>query len=70
MDVAISIHAPHVGRDLGRMMQNMDDMQFQSTHPVRGATTISWLTPRSQMFQSTHPVRGATVMPGKGSLDM
>ena len=67
---AISIHAPHVGRDLGRMMQNMDDMQFQSTHPVRGATTISWLTPRSQMFQSTHPVRGATVMPGKGSLDM
>lgn len=38
MDVAISIHAPHVGRDLGRMMQNMDDMQFQSTHPVRGAT--------------------------------
>ena len=35
-------------------------IEFQSAHPVRGATTISWLTPRSQMFQSTHPVRGAT----------
>ena len=35
---------------------------FQSTHPVRGATTMSDHSPNTMLlFQSTHPVRGATI---------
>ena len=33
---------------------------FQSTHPLRGATTNDILLPRTYKFQSTHPLRGAT----------
>ena len=34
--------------------------QFQSTHPVRGATTTRGFRRAVARFQSTHPVRGAT----------
>ena len=34
--------------------------KFQSTHPVRGATTGSHIVDTGLEFQSTHPVRGAT----------
>ena len=34
--------------------------KFQSTHPVRGATTIPLDQLPEAIFQSTHPVRGAT----------
>ena len=38
-----------------------DPEKFQSTHPVRGATTTSKPTFTLKVkFQSTHPVRGAT----------
>ena len=44
-------------------MDSMDmttDSEFQSTHPVRGATA-DWNGYQNTMtFQSTHPVRGAT----------
>ena len=44
-----------------------DLLQFQSTLPVRGATTL----PRESMapleFQSTLPVRGATAKQHKGT---
>jgi len=33
---------------------------FQSTHPVRDATTVRLLNMRLALFQSTHPVRDAT----------
>ena len=33
---------------------------FQSTHPVRGATSTREMLDRYDIFQSTHPVRGAT----------
>ena len=33
---------------------------FQSTLPVRGATTPNTLSPTKNTFQSTLPVRGAT----------
>ncbi len=33
---------------------------FQSTHPLRGATTPPGLTAAAAEFQSTHPLRGAT----------
>ncbi len=35
-------------------------LQFQSTHPVRGATTQTGTVIPLWIFQSTHPVRGAT----------
>ena len=36
--------------------------EFQSTHPVRGATYMPNLTaPGAVKFQSTHPVRSATI---------
>ena len=34
--------------------------QFQSTHPVRGATIMQGNISGYDKFQSTHPVRGAT----------
>ena len=34
--------------------------RFQSTHPVRGATSASPKAALAFSFQSTHPVRGAT----------
>ena len=40
----------------------IDTNGFQSTHPVRGATSLSPLAfAISLKFQSTHPVRGATL---------
>ena len=33
---------------------------FQSTHPLRGATSLSEYVPTPSIFQSTHPLRGAT----------
>ena len=40
----------------------MADGQFQSTHPLRGATAgRNGVLPLEQ-FQSTHPLRGATIV--------
>ena len=42
-------------------------LQFQSTHPVRGATP-DWLRAlANHRFQSTHPVRGATAYERRGA---
>ena len=35
---------------------------FQSTHPLRGATTKAGYHARNWQFQSTHPLRGATTV--------
>ena len=42
----ISIHAPREGCDLGRMFEYARFLEFQSTHPARGATP-GGLRPRS-----------------------
>ena len=34
--------------------------EFQSTHPMRGATSIAIVPACCSIFQSTHPMRGAT----------
>ena len=39
----------------------LDIAKFQSTPPVRGATTNDTATEAAVLFQSTPPVRGATV---------
>ena len=36
------------------------DIIFQSTHPLRGATSCHYLPCVNLVFQSTHPLRGAT----------
>ena len=38
--------------------------KFQSTHPVRGATSMNLAVIQRLAFQSTHPVRGATKLEG------
>ena len=54
------------GRD-GRYGQDWPTRcAFQSTHPVRGATTNSATVSFICGFQSTHPVRGATLLQVRG----
>ena len=57
----ISIHAPRVGCDRAAAGLSVEEYQFQSTHPVWGATPLPcgpwWPWAK---FQSTHPVWGAT----------
>ena len=42
------------------MQRRLEHSQFQSTHPVRGATARRLVVSPVSLFQSTHPVRGAT----------
>ena len=56
----ISIHAPLTGRDLVDMWREMQEEIFQSTRPLRGATTEQLRRYLSLLFQSTRPLRGAT----------
>ena len=59
--VPISIHAPLAGCDTATLTWQRSYEQFQSTHPLRGATQVLRLTELlSLVFQSTHPLRGAT----------
>ena len=57
----ISIHAPRAGCDLRYYGFTINRSRFQSTHPVRGATSTTIRSNRRARFQSTHPVRGATI---------
>ena len=57
----ISIHAPRAGCDAPITRLDAVCRQFQSTHPVRGATSVMLTTRAALSFQSTHPVRGATL---------
>ena len=57
---AISIHTPHAGSDLLRLFNGSFINGFQSTLPMRGATSHSLISMYSQVFQSTLPMRGAT----------
>ena len=56
----ISIHAPHAGRDLFISGVTMPPYLFQSTRPMRGATSLGFRHKASARFQSTRPMRGAT----------
>ena len=58
----ISIHAPHAGCDVNISLRREGGREFQSTHPMRGATRrrCHFLDDVGR-FQSTHPMRGATV---------
>ena len=56
----ISIHAPLAGCDRPYPSRPVNASQFQSTHPLRGATCTTRTTTKTRSFQSTHPLRGAT----------
>ena len=58
--VPISIHAPLAGCDTATLTWQRSYEQFQSTHPLRGATSRVGKIKRQDGFQSTHPLRGAT----------
>ena len=60
MDDIISIHAPREGCDADTLNERRKALEFQSTHPARGATYVSALSLTAIPFQSTHPARGAT----------
>ena len=62
----ISIHAPRAGRDLKMTDLQFDAALFQSTRPVRGATSMFLPHPDVFQFQSTRPVRGATAISRPG----
>ena len=57
----ISIHAPRAGGDRKIIFQRARDTKFQSTPPVRGATSTLSASGLFLTFQSTPPVRGATI---------
>ena len=56
----ISIHAPRAGSDTDAMCSELPLRLFQSTLPVRGATSLYLTSVIATLFQSTLPVRGAT----------
>jgi len=57
---AVSIHAPHTGRDPNVQFYDYTKHKFQSTRPTRGATTQAVQMLAKLVFQSTRPTRGAT----------
>jgi len=61
----ISIHAPHVGRDIVAAALKLAGKEFQSTRPTWGATCGSpnYLSQHNE-FQSTRPTWGATSLYG------
>ena len=56
----ISIHAPHAGRDQRHQHLFGQNLIFQSTRPMRGATASTAVCASTEEFQSTRPMRGAT----------
>src|ERR1039458_8006619 len=56
----VSIHAPHVGRDIASPPLTFQGTAFQSTRPTWGATTMAPPTDPTSPFQSTRPTWGAT----------
>ena len=56
----ISIHAPHAEGDFKWMRDNGYLMKFQSTPPMRRATSLAINRRHTDQFQSTPPMRRAT----------
>ena len=61
MEVEISTHTPHTGCDVGHILGRPVKLEFQLTHPTRGATVIITFMMLLPIFQLTHPTRGATL---------
>ena len=59
-DGRVSIHAPREGRDFRDTAKAKGAGLFQSTRPVKGATSRRATSSTGASFQSTRPVKGAT----------
>ena len=59
-EISISIHAPLAGRDVTFSESGSNWVSFQSTRPLRGATSEADAALIGSSFQSTRPLRGAT----------
>ena len=57
----ISIHASHAGCDCAICLLCASRVIFQSTHPMRDATSRWQIGYKGLEFQSTHPMRDATL---------
>ena len=58
--MGLSFAAPLAGRDEHDGEKVGSAYSFQSTRPLRGATTIARKLLMAFLFQSTRPMRGAT----------
>ena len=58
--IGISIHASHAGRDKVPNFRDAYEAKFQSTRPMRDATTTYQVNKGYYKFQSTRPMRDAT----------
>ena len=61
VELRVSIHAPHAGRDPTEGVLPDIYSVFQSTRPMRGATLAVRAPHHRKEFQSTRPMRGATL---------
>ena len=57
-DPTISIHAPREGCDANKMGTSMQMIQFQSTHPARGATRLAIISPPQNNISIHAPREG------------
>ena len=57
---AISIHAPHTGRDFGEDISGIIGFNFNPRAPYGARRAIPPMIAQSRPFQSTRPIRGAT----------
>ena len=60
--MGLSFAAPLAGRDTDGFFAWVDYDPFQSTRPLRGATSYVTCSPYTAAFQSTRPLRGATLI--------
>ncbi len=59
MNTTVSIHAPRAGRDIREIFHQLNEYEFQSTRPARGATTPqSAMKEKKKSFNPRAP-RGA-----------
>ena len=58
--LSVSIHAPREGSDHHSLTKQKHLNVFQSTLPVKGATSLFIIRGSASPFQSTLPVKGAT----------
>ena len=64
LQVSISIHAPHTGRDAVRYAAHLDNPEFQSTRPIRGATLLLFCSCYSFDYFNPRAPYGARRMRG------
>ena len=60
LNIAISTHTPHAGRDQAQRRLRFCHLLFQLTRPTRGVTNDTRRDNADVAFQLTRPTRGVT----------